>query len=1288
MDGSKGNKELRCNNWLTLLGSYGNQIKQKLEEVTQEKSLEDDISSVWCCLSNIYNSNTDKHGPCDLLYYVVGSIVHKKLVDKTLFDRIMEKIYEILKLQLKTSQCNLRNKESGKKLFDLMEKWSSYNLDPTELWEDRGNSRKVSCKKCANYLEKVAEACKEVIKQCRKSPSSEGCGGITDKDNQGSPEYLLQLIEPIISKPQATAMAEAGRVQPVLQQQGCLDQLPSVEHFYSKFGKTAYPCNDTSFKGIMESALTSYSDLSGYADYIVGPWCYVHNGMERTNPLYGARCNLLYYLIGYLLLDNLSEDEFSNRMNTIYNTLQNFRVQNQCEHIRTENIDKKLLKQMRAVHTYYQDYSTIEQRLNTSDKSCNEAYYTHLRGVPAAYTTVREWCRRKPNEKYCQNFEQKYEKYGGSVLSNLMCSLNHTPDCPSNNIPAAIFGTIATVGLPTITFFFLYKYILLPSWLHNHVRNIYFLLLDILLQHHPIEEEQIIEKDINNNSNDEKRILDYYNEFNGQLDVCQYLSNDNFEDKIDQKLHENFKNGPYDSKIVQAWCCASRKKEQNKSSDNDAPCHFFYYWLGEKVLAKRGKNPWADTVKAIYNELKGPPGKETCGIIYQAIREEEFTKKKEAYEYLWNYGTIQTHMEGKESCDTQCDEYLKETFSAYKKVFGECIGENGATDPYCTEFKRKHDGPLGDLPSKQIYKKFGKSNEYCGYHSQATEIMKQDRHIENKLGITKDNAEQIMKTLCCAKGEKGSSLSVDDYCHALYYWIGNTFFSTQKHFAKFSECVGVMYELLKEQEVGHLCAEVYYKISKKLFHHRKAIFDYSHDYKTLKEELLSGRLLSNGKYREHVQNIILAYYEVNEDCMSKGAEDSYCKKFREEYMEYGETKLSELLCLAEGKQNCEAPMEHEPGARQPKSSTIPFHGNITNNIPHRLRCSRTKLNLDMYKNDLKSKLGELREDANLVDDILSLWCCLSDTYEWNTDKHGRCDLLYYVVGSIIYKKLGKEDSFDGIMSAVYTYLGSMLSAGKCKDVPSTKGKELFKLMGEQSFYNLSPKEIWKQQENSGRISCGRCTNYLGKLAEACKKAEAQCRHSPNSDDCDKVSKGNDQGSPEYVSQLIYSIIPEPRTTSELDGRSESQTGSLQSEGANIQEQITINNTSYTFLGIATPLITFFFYKYISLFPFRRRNSSKGSSRRRGRFVSHNSDTETENFTNYSTDYSTENSIVNSTYESTDVSTVEDSTEYYSLYNSNPKRTSNNGRRNGQPQPRRGRAHNGNRQRTNIGYQNM
>ncbi|ANQ06173.1 Variable surface protein Vir7-like protein [Plasmodium coatneyi] len=192
----------------------------------------------------------------------------------------------------------------------------------------------------------------------------------------------------------------------------------------------------------------------------------------------------------------------------------------------------------------------------------------------------------------------------------------------------------------------------------------------------------------------------YYEEFNDHTDRCNRISDDNFGESIGEKLWTNQKTKDYASKTMEAWCYASWKKNSISSHD-DEPCRFLYYWIGEKVYANLGKNSWEETMQAIYNELKGPTGKKTCGIIYEHnIDQTIFNAMKIVYEYYRNYHTMKHHLETSHFyCDEECKSYLREIFVAYEAVDAHCNEEN--SEQYCQDFRSwSNDQEYRDLLKK------------------------------------------------------------------------------------------------------------------------------------------------------------------------------------------------------------------------------------------------------------------------------------------------------------------------------------------------------------------------------------------------------------------------------------------------------------------------------------------------------------------------------------------------------------------------------------------------------------
>ncbi|ANQ06617.1 KIR-like protein, partial [Plasmodium coatneyi] len=408
MSESNGNKGLYCNSPQGLLDSWKQQVEEKIrEQFPKEKNSADDVPPVWCCLSSIFDRSRDEHGPCHLIYYTVGSIIYPKLKEKVSFDKIMKEVHDILGKALSNQKCKGVPGGTVEKLFELMKNRFPYTFTPGEIWKTSGNSKEVHCEGCTNYLRKLAEACKKVEKYCDNLMNSGECNGIARGQDQGSPEYLLQLIESLVLEPQS---AEITKNEQQILKEADLRKLPSSKEFYNKFMERTDYCNDrTSALGV-KSELKNNENIENSVEYIVEPLCYIAK-MEYTHPLYTERCNFLYFWIGSLLPDNFQGSLFLNLINNIYIALQGLNVTDRCGLMYDNNISRSLFKQRRKIHDFTHDYEAIRAQLQRSGRRCDETYKKHLEDIKSAYKAVHEDCKDKPNDEYCVKFTSKYGEY-------------------------------------------------------------------------------------------------------------------------------------------------------------------------------------------------------------------------------------------------------------------------------------------------------------------------------------------------------------------------------------------------------------------------------------------------------------------------------------------------------------------------------------------------------------------------------------------------------------------------------------------------------------------------------------------------------------------------------------------------------------------------------------------------------------------------------------------------------------------------------------------------------------
>ncbi|CAA9988647.1 KIR protein [Plasmodium knowlesi strain H] len=469
---------LQCSVTRTELERYGEELRTVLMPNYYDKDLLDDISQGSCCLSNIYNSSADPHARCHLIYYVVGSILYRRLRDDSLFKQTMEKVGELLGSVLQGKSCEMEKSESGKKLFEFMERWSLYNLTHDSTLKEQGANDQISCERYATYLRDLARACAEVKEHCRNSQINDGeCVGIAEENDQGSPEHLLGLIYGIIPKFESTLKAER-------EQEQCLKHLPSNLGYLSLLNVTD-KCNissvltkETTTKAAIENSLRQYQGTPHYADKIINTWCYA-NGLGRSTLSGGEHCRYFYFWLGGILSSVRGEVQiFSSLMKAIYDELAKFGINDGCtniyEHDNIDNID--IFENMKLIYDYSKDHGTIKQYVENPQGagfSCAKHYSSYLEKVLSAYENMNAECplqkegQSNTNKLWCNDLKTMLAQHSYDELLQLKSSLKNisppsTTDSTAAITGSAVGGTLFTLGLP-LAAFLSYKYDLLPS---------------------------------------------------------------------------------------------------------------------------------------------------------------------------------------------------------------------------------------------------------------------------------------------------------------------------------------------------------------------------------------------------------------------------------------------------------------------------------------------------------------------------------------------------------------------------------------------------------------------------------------------------------------------------------------------------------------------------------------------------------------------------------------------------------------------------------------------------------
>ncbi|CAA9986559.1 KIR protein [Plasmodium knowlesi strain H] len=472
MSGSSTNKELKCNKGPGSWNSYESQVEQHLSQVSDKENLTKKLLRMACCVLGAYGDDPRGGGGCDLLYYVVGSILHRNLTNKGSFDSIMEEVHKILGEALSNGNCKDLPSKGGTKLFELMEKLSYYRVDPKNVWTEKVSSKEVSCEGCTNYLKKVATALGKVKEYCAESQNKDECTGIPEEEgDQGSPGYLLGLMYGIIPDLEATLEAER-------EQEQCLKHLPSNLRYRSLLN-VIKKCNDEHMSGkegiktAMENSLKQYQGTPYYADQIINTWCYA-NGLGESTLSGGEHCRYFYFWLGGILSSVRGEvQNFSSLMKAIYDELAKFGINDGCTNIyeqdSIDNID--IFNNMKLIYDYSKDHGTIKQYVENPQGagfSCAKHYSSYLDIVISAYNDMNSRCSGGNGKQWCAAYRDMLDQRSEEELLKLRSSLkNISPPSTTNSATAvttgsAVGGTLFTLGLP-LAAFLSYKYDLLPS---------------------------------------------------------------------------------------------------------------------------------------------------------------------------------------------------------------------------------------------------------------------------------------------------------------------------------------------------------------------------------------------------------------------------------------------------------------------------------------------------------------------------------------------------------------------------------------------------------------------------------------------------------------------------------------------------------------------------------------------------------------------------------------------------------------------------------------------------------
>ncbi|ANQ05698.1 Variable surface protein Vir7-like [Plasmodium coatneyi] len=229
---------------------------------------------------------------------------------------------------------------------------------------------------------------------------------------------------------------------------------------------------------------------------------------------------------------------------------------------------------------------------------------------------------------------------------------------------------------------------------------------------------------------------------------------------------------------------------------------------------------------------------------------------------------------------------------------------------------------LEQLPSQNnFYSKFNTGCASCAEDSGVTELKDAlDDHTS-----TQGYTDKVVSAWCCMSKIKDSSISHNEWCYSLYYWIGDFLFrnSTDGNFV-----AGMIPSICKNVKVTYKkegCEIICDPVERNLFLHRKVIFDYIYDYTTLKGLISKSGTECTKKYGTYMNCIVTAYNALTEYCNKPtNNNDPYCEEFKSKFHGSESNNIPKPSTL-----KCSTVQEGGHGTHQADTLTSPGSSNIT-----------------------------------------------------------------------------------------------------------------------------------------------------------------------------------------------------------------------------------------------------------------------------------------------------------------------------------------------------------------------
>ncbi|ANQ10417.1 KIR protein [Plasmodium coatneyi] len=340
-------------------------------------------------------------------------------------------------------------------------------------------------------------------------------------------------------------------------------------------------------------------------------------------------------------------------------------------------------------------------------------------------------------------------------------------------------------------------------------------------------------------------------------------------------------------------------------------------------------------MEEVHNVLKKMFSGDSCKLMCTNNGKIPFGKGKIVYEYFGDYPTLQSQLGNGEAktCDTTYHQHIQKIEEACARVIRDC--RDNDDDPFCMWFNEENkkdkeycgQQKLNELKCNKVEDELGESGILGSNHlNQVKSTLPYYKELDGgSKGCDKDsnivqnvkdvlrrniavdnNAERIVDAWCYTYGIMNGNSSNNEYCDALYYWIGHTVSNGSWDVRDLRELIKDLYQEFKGWKPIAGCNSWDTNISDDLFNERKQVFDYLQQCNIIKAQLQQSKeALSSNKakceqsYYNHLEEVIKKLTAEETKCKQEqggSVTDPYCKSFLAMCQQCAPQELSKLKC--------------------------------------------------------------------------------------------------------------------------------------------------------------------------------------------------------------------------------------------------------------------------------------------------------------------------------------------------------------------------------------------------------